>query len=116
MNIIVKREGDTTKLTSGELTILLTWHKLPMVIGMNKEQKISKWGRIVSSGKRPPSYEKWTEVDELRLEEAQSDVVEMAHTALGQMEALKKKELVLAAHAMLEEEFNQLVYWLEVRV
>jgi len=40
----------------------------------------------------------------------------MAHTALGQMEALKKKELVLAARAMLEEEFNQLVYWLEVRV
>ncbi len=35
--------------------------------------------------------------------------IEMAHTALGQMEALKKKELVLAARAMLEEEFNQLV-------
>ncbi len=27
-------------------------------------------------------YGKWTEEDELRLEEAQSDVVEMAHTAL----------------------------------
>ncbi len=50
-----------------------------------------------------------TEEDELRLEEAQLDVVEMAHTALGQMEALKKKELVLAARAMLEDEFNQLV-------
>jgi hypothetical protein len=45
----------------------------------------------------------------LRLEEAQLDVVEMAHTALGQMEALKKKELVLEARAMFEEEFNQLV-------
>jgi hypothetical protein len=43
------------------------------------------------------------------LEEAQSDVIEMAHTALEQMEALKKKELVLAARAMSEEEFNQLV-------
>ena len=76
---------------------------------MNKEQKLSKWGRIVTSDKPPPSYEKWTEEDELRLEEAQSDVIEMAHTALGQMEALKKKELVLAARAMSEEEFNQLV-------
>ncbi len=37
------------------------------------------------------------------------DVLEMAHTALGQMEAPKKKELVLAARAMSEEEFNQLV-------
>ncbi len=45
----------------------------------------------------------------MRLEEAQSDVVEMAHTALGQTEALKKKELVLAARAMSEEDFNQLV-------
>ena len=35
--------------------------------------------------------------------------IEMAHTALGQMEAPKKKELVLAARAMLEEEFNKLV-------
>jgi hypothetical protein len=45
----------------------------------------------------------------VRLEEAQLDIVEMAHTALGQMEALKKNELVLVAHAMLQEEFNQLV-------
>jgi len=101
--------GDTTKLTSGDLTILLAWHKVPKVIGTNKEQKLTKWGRIVSSGKPPPSYEKWTEEDELRLEEAQLDVVEMAHTTLGQMEALKKKELVLVARAMSEEEFNQLV-------
>ncbi len=34
--------------------------------------------------------------------------VKIAHTA-GQMEALKKKELVLVARAMSEEEFNQLV-------
>jgi hypothetical protein len=42
-------------------------------------------------------------------QEAQSDVIDMAHMALGQMEALKKKELVLAAHAIFQEEFNQLV-------
>ena len=68
---------------------------------------LSKRRRIVSSGKPPPCYEKWTKEDELRLEEAQSDIVEMAHTALGQMEALKKKELVLVAHAMSEEEVNE---------
>ncbi len=55
---IEKRGGDTTKLTSGDLTILLTWHKVPKVIGMNKEQKLSEWGRILTSGKTPPSYEK----------------------------------------------------------
>ncbi len=46
---------------------------------------------------------------EVKLEEAQSDVVEMAHTALGHMVALKKKELLLAAREISQEEFDQLV-------
>ena len=33
----------------------------------------------------------------------------MAHTALGHLEALKKKELVLAALTMTQEEFDKLV-------
>jgi hypothetical protein len=33
----------------------------------------------------------------------------MAHTALGHMEELKKKELMLAARAMSQEEFDILV-------
>ena len=37
------------------------------------------------------------------------DTVEMAHTNQGQMEVLKKKELILVAHAMSQEEFNKLV-------
>jgi len=41
--------------------------------------------------------------------EAQSDIVEMAHTALGHLEELKKKELVLAVMTMSNEEFGQLV-------
>jgi hypothetical protein len=36
-----KEGGGTTKLTSGDLTIILTWHKVPKVIGMNKEQRLS---------------------------------------------------------------------------
>ena len=40
--------------------------------------------------------------------EAQSDIVDMAHTALGQLEALKKKELTLAAMMMSEDEFDKL--------
>jgi hypothetical protein len=37
----------------------------------------------------------------VRLEEVQSDIVDMANTAFGHMEELKKKKLVLAAGAML---------------
>ena len=40
--------------------------------------------------------------------EAHSDIVDMAHTALGQLEALKKKELTLAAMTMPDDEFEKL--------
>jgi hypothetical protein len=40
--------------------------------------------------------------------EAQSDIVEMAHMALGHLEALMKKELVLAAMTMTDEEFQKI--------
>ena len=104
-----KEGGDPSKLTAGDLTSLLTWHRVPKVGELNKEEKLAKWGRIMNSLKPPPSYEKWTHEDEVKLEEAQSDVVEMAHTALGHMVALKKKELLLAAREMSQEEFDQLV-------
>jgi hypothetical protein len=90
--------------------ILLSWHQHPKVAGMKKEEKLSAWVAIVNRGKAPPSFEKWTDDDDLKLMEAQSDVVEieMAHTALGHLEALKKKELVLAALTMTQEEFDKL--------
>ena len=40
--------------------------------------------------------------------EAQSVIVDMAHTALGQLKALKKKELTLAAMTMPDDEFEKL--------
>ena len=75
---------------------------------MKKEEKLSAWVAIVNHGIEPPSFEKSTDADDIKLLEAQSDVVEMAHTALGHLEALKKKELVLAALTMTQEEFDKL--------
>jgi hypothetical protein len=73
---------------------------------MNKPERLAAWAAIVRSGRAPPSY---TKADDANLLEAQSDVVEMAHTALGHLEELKKKELELAAMAMSNEEFDRLV-------
>ena len=68
------------------------------VAKMKKDKKLAVWVVvIVSSGRAPPLYERWTGVDIAKLLEAQSDIVEMAHTALGHLEKSKKKELVLAA-------------------
>ena len=106
-DIIQRGVGNPSKLTLGNLTTLFTWHRVPKVGELNREEKLAKWGRIVTSMKPPPLYDKWTSKDEVKLEEAQLDVVEMAHTALGHLVALKKKELLLAAREMSQEEFDQ---------
>jgi hypothetical protein len=63
---------------------------------------------IMSSELDLSNTAKWTHYDKEQLKEAQSDVVEMAHTALSHLEALKKKELLLAALLMTQEEFDKL--------
>ena len=109
MIIQAAKGGDVTKLTRTNLTVLLTWYQHANVAKMKKDKKLAAWVVIVSSGRAPPPYERWTGVDDAKLLEAQSDIVEMAHTALGHLEELKKKELVLAAMTMSNEEFDQLV-------
>ena len=91
------------------MTVLLTWYQHATVSKMKKEEKLAAWVDIVSSGRVPPFYKKWTKVDGGKLLEAQSDIVEMAHTALGHLEELKKKEMVLAAMIMSNDEFDQLI-------
>jgi hypothetical protein len=109
-NIQAAKEGDVTKLTGADLTVLLTWYQHANVSKMKKEEKLAAaWVDIVSSGRVPPSYKKWTEVDDGKMLEAQSDIVEMAHTALGHLEELKKKVMVLAAMTMSNNEFDQLI-------
>jgi hypothetical protein len=107
--ILARTGNDHTQLKVSDLTVLLTWHQVPKVASMKKEEKKNAWLRIVESRKVPPPFEKWTVADDLLLEEAQSNIVEMAHTHLGHMEALKKKELLLAARAMSQKEFDELV-------
>ncbi len=53
-------------------------------------------------------FKKCTDADDIKLLEAQSDVVEMAHKALGHLEVLKKKELVLATFTMTQDDFDKL--------
>ena len=106
LDILQRKGNDATKLNLGDLSILLTWHQVSKVGDMNKDKKLAEWLRIVDSRKLLPSFEKWTDDDEVRLEEVQSDIIDMAHMALGHMEELKKKELVLVARAMSQEKFN----------
>ena len=106
--ILQTKGEDLMTLTSADLTTLLTWHQHPKVATMKKDAKFVAWMEIKNRGKAPPSFEKWTDGDEEKLLEAQSYIVDMAHTAIGQLEALKKKELTIAAMTMPEDEFEKL--------
>ncbi len=106
--ILGRRGGDMTKLTASDLNTLLSWHRHPKLVCMKKEEKLAAWLSIISNGKTPPSYQKWTAKDDHKLKEAQSDIVDVAHMHLGHLETLKKKELMLAALTMMQEEFDQL--------
>jgi hypothetical protein len=53
-------------------------------------------------------FSRWTEADERKLTEASVTTVTIGHTALGRMEAMKKKELVLAVATMSNKEFEVL--------
>jgi hypothetical protein len=106
---ILQRKGENpATLTGTDLTALLTWHQHPKVASLKKDAKFVAWMEIKHRGKSPPAFDKWTNDDEEQLKEAQSDIVEMAHTALGHLEALKKKEFLLATLLMTHEEFGQL--------
>jgi len=76
---------------------------------MKKDAKFVTWMEIKRHGKAPPAFKKkLTHYDKEKLNEVQSNVIEMAHTAIGHLEVLKKKELLLAALLMSQEEFDQL--------
>jgi hypothetical protein len=106
---ILERKGENlTMLTGTDLTALLTWHQHPKVAGMKKDAKFVTWMEIKRRRKAPPAFEKWTHNNKEKLNEVQSNVVEMAHTAIGHLEVLKKKELLLAALLMTQEEFDNL--------
>ena len=90
LDILERKGNNPTKLTATDLTALLTWHQHPQVAGMKKDAKFVTWMEIKRRGKAPPAFVKWTHHEEEQLMEAQSNVVEMAHTALGHLQALEK--------------------------
>jgi hypothetical protein len=63
---------------------------------------------IVDNNRQPPLFSRWTKADERKLAEASVTTVTIGHTALGRMVDMKKKELVLAAVSMSNEEFEVL--------
>ena len=57
---------------------------------------------------QPPAYDKWTAAEEEHLQELKKMKVDMKDTALGRLEATKKRELAAAVPKMSQDERDQL--------
>ena len=79
-----------------------------MITGICVMPKVLAWKGIIDKNLQPPLFSRWTKADERKLAEASVTTVTIGHTALGRMVAMKKKELVLAAATMSNEEFEVL--------
>jgi hypothetical protein len=106
--VLDAKGSDPANLTAADLAVLLSWHQHKKVAGMNKVVKIQAWKDIVDNNRQPPLFSRWTEDDERKLAEACETTIDIGHTALGRMEKMKKKELVLVVGTMSNDEFEVL--------
>ncbi len=106
--ILEAKSSNPLKLTVADLTIVLTWHQHQKISGMKKAAKVLAWKGIVDNNRQPPLFSKWTKADERKQAAVSVTTVTIRHTALGRMVDMKKKELVLAAATMSNDEFEVL--------
>ena len=106
--ILDAKGSNPANLMAVDLTVPLTWHQHKKVAGMKKTTKVLAWKDIVDNNQQPPLFSRCTKDDERKLAEACETMVNIGHTALGRMVEMKKKELVLAAVTMSNDEFELL--------
>jgi hypothetical protein len=103
-----KRGNDSGKFNALELNTLLGWYNIPKLKDMSKEEKLEKWLEICKDGKQPPMYEKWTDEDENALQEASREDIDIGNTALGRLEAQRKKEFRLISKKFTQTEWAKM--------
>jgi len=102
-NAILAQGKSVDSLTVTELDTLLAWHRAAKIKGAKRVNKVEQWRQIMSSGKRPPDYDRWTAEDEERLTALQGAKVDIGDTQYGWELALRERELMAAADTMNRE-------------
>ena len=105
---IIEKEIQTKDLKVENLNVLLAWHQVKLT-GMSKAQKLSKWKTIKETNKPPPTYQKWTEEDERKLNEKKDKTIELGDTALGRFQDRKRKEMEESFKSATKEEQEEML-------
>ncbi|KAL7532024.1 hypothetical protein ACHAWF_009676 [Thalassiosira exigua] len=87
-----------------DLAVLLTWHQVPRKDWGNKTNKVKLWKEILEKVTQPPSFEKWTEADDAKLEDLKKMEIDMKDTALGRQLSFEKRKMEAALESMDQDE------------
>ena len=91
-----------TSLNGTDCGKLLTWHGIDNT-NLSAEQKKAKWSKIAAENRPEPTFEKWTNDDEARLEELKSTNLSIEDTELGRKKKAQETESLAAFASMTPE-------------
>ncbi|KAL7547201.1 hypothetical protein ACHAWF_012801 [Thalassiosira exigua] len=91
-----------------DLVPLLTWYDIQRKEWGDKPKKLWLWKDIVEKGTQLPSYEKWTEADDEKLEDLKKMDINIKNTALGRLQSFEKRKLDAAVDSMTQDERDTL--------
>ena len=103
---VLEKNKEVNDLNVGELDTLLAWYQAEKVKGAKKADKLAQW--IGMKDTAPPQYDKWTEADDIILDNLMTKEIDIADTAYGRMQALKEREINTTIHKMLKEKREEL--------
>ena len=114
LNLIQKQIQDKD-LKVEDLNVLLGWHQVK-VTGLSKVQELTKWKNIRDSGQEPPSYAKWSALDDAKLKEMEEAPIQLCDTALGRFQQRKRKEMEESFMSAPKEEQQEMLKKLKAMV
>ena len=113
LQALARIDGDPRQLKAKELDTLLRWHGYKASEIKTKDTNYAVWLTIHIDGRAmtPPDncrLPPWTDEDEAALEHLRTSEIDMADTALGRMNELKKRELKVAITTMTQAELEEI--------
>lgn len=102
---------DCTKWTKTDFDAVLAWYNpLNRTKLTTNEEKTQAWRNdIITKGKNPPVYKRWTDDDERELLEASKEEITLGDTALGRVQKRKSNEVRRSILNMPDAEWAELV-------
>ena len=98
--------SDFDRLKATDITYLLRWYQVPRNELGGKDANYNTWLDIY--GVDPPTYLKWTDVDEAQLVEHKKREINISDTALGHQQETNRRELDASVHLYMDKQLSSL--------